>query len=388
MDTNRNLIFAEDDFDEIYEKYFTSLPSWESLEADISYWHNTMPKTLEYLNFDKETKYYRSDYSKELLADKRKILNGLSCWENDGIDCDELTLCTSATIASLIVLSFLKRKGIRKIVFETPCYFASIYQAKLLDFEVILVPTYYKDNYNLAIPQELLVDSVSKTIWLTQPKFAIGSNQSSCEIKKLYSKLSDKDFLVVDEANEHMFPSVLHELRTRDMHNLIKFRSLFKPLGLNGPRISCIFHNTIYRDTFQDIMDIMQGGIDYKSVSLATNLYDNPPKLKMLLDIVHEQIMELRYQAENLCRYTRLEISPIENGYLGSVHIRFESDKPHEQQRKDLLNFCHQVKLPIILGSSMYYAIEPFVEHVRLNYFIHNSLFINGLKLLISKYKL
>ncbi len=385
---DKDLIFAEDDFDTIYEKYFTDLPSWESLEADISYWHNTMPNTLDHLNYDKESKYYRSDYSKELLSDKQKILNGISHWECDEIGCNELTLCTSATIASLIVLSFLKQKGIRKIVFETPCYFASIHQAKLLGFETILIPTYYKDNYNLIIPEELLMDSMSKAIWVTQPKFAIGSNQSSLNIKELYSKLSNRDFLVIDEANEHMFPSVLHELKSRDMYNLVKFRSLFKPLGLNGPRISCIFHNSIYRQSFQDIMDIMQGGIDYKSISLATDLYNNPPKLKTLLDIVHEQIMELRYQSENLCRYTRLEISPIENGYLSSVHIHFKSDTPHELQREDLLNFCHQAKLPIILGSSMYYAVEPYIEHIRLNYFIHNSLFINGLKLLISKYKL
>lgn len=383
---NKSPIFAEDDFDEIYETYFADIPAWESLKADISYWHNTMPKTLEQLNYGKESKYYHSDYSNELLFNKRKILNGISYWEDDEINCDELTLCTSATIASLIVLTFLKRQGVKQIVFETPCYFASIHQAKMLGFDTILVPTYYKDNYNFILPQEL--STYSKAVWLTQPKFAIGSNQNLCEIKTLYSTLNNKDFLIIDEANEHIFPSVLHELKPRNMHNLVKFRSLFKPLGLNGPRISCIFHNSTYRASFQDVMDIMQGGIDYKSISLATDLYVNPYKLKTLLNVVHEQVMELRYEAEILCQCSDLEISPIESGYLGSVHVHFSPNKSHEQQRGELLDFCHQVKLPIILGASMYYAIEPSIEHVRLNYFIHNSLFINGLKLLLSKYRL
>lgn len=385
---DKNSIFVEDDFDEIYGKYFADLPSWQSLKADISYWHNTMPRALERLNYSKESKCYHSDYSNELLRDKQKIINGLSCWEDADINCKELTLCTSATIASLIVLSFLKRQGVRQIVFETPCYFASIHQARILGFDIILVPTYYKNNYKFIIPKELYTNSVSKAIWLTQPKFAIGSNQNPCKIKTLYSTLTNKDFLIVDEANEHIFPSVLHELQPRNMYKLIKFRSLFKPLGLNGPRISCIFHNTTYREAFQDVMDIMQGGIDYKSILLAKSLYDTPYKLKTLLNIVHEQVMELRQQAEILCQYTNLEISPIESGYLGSAHIHFNPNKSHKQQREELLDFCRQVKLPIILGASMYYAVELGIEHIRLNYFIHNSLFINGLKLLSSKYKL
>lgn len=380
-------IFAEDDFDEIFNKYFAGLPSWECLDADISYWHNTMPHSLDLLGYRNESKNYRSDYSKDLFLEKHKILNGLSHWENNDIEYDELTLCASATTASLIVLSFLKRQQIKQIIFETPCYFASICQAHLFGFETILIPTYYKDDYEfvLSIEQD---EQRPKAIWLTQPRFALGSNQDARKLKKLYAQLRNVDFLVIDEANEHLFPSTLSELKPREMCKLIKFRSLFKPLGLNGPRISCILHNNRYRSLFQDVMDITQGGIDYESVLLATDLYANPSKVRVLFDVVHNQIMELRYQAEILCQHTRLEISPIENGYLGSMHLHFDPTISDEQQRVDLLKYCNQIKLPIILGSSMYYAIEPNIEHIRLNYFIHKPLFLNGIKKLIERYHL
>ena len=40
--------------------------------------------------------------------------------------------------------------------------------------------------------------------------------------------------------------------------------------------------------------------------------------------------------------------------------------------------------MPIILGASMYYAFEPKIEHIRLNYFINENLFLNGIKNLAS----
>lgn len=382
MDTN--ILFESDNFDEILEKYFSDFSIYDMLDSDVSYWHNVSSKALNVLPINKQSQFYKSDYQKGLGESKEKILFGLSKWENYNISYNECTLCTSATMASLISLVFLKRKGIKKIIFETPSYFASIIQAQLLDFEVILVPTYFQNNYKFDLPIKYLNDKTAKAIWLSQPRFALGKNQSVNEIINLYSQLKKDDFLVIDEANEHLFPSIINEINPTTYSKIIKFRSLFKPLGLNGPRISCIFHNSLYRGMFEDAMDIMQGGIDYNSIMLAEKLYSNPSQLECCLQTVHKQIMDLKLKSEVIIQNTKLTLSQLENGYLGTLHVHFNNELSIDCNRKDLLLYCKKIKMPIILGSSMYYAFEPNIEHIRLNYFINENLFLNGLKNLAS----
>ena len=265
MDTN--ILFESDNFDEILEKYFSDFSIYDMLDSDVSYWHNVSSKALNVLPINKQSQFYKSDYQKGLGESKEKILFGLSKWENYNISYNECTLCTSATMASLISLVFLKRKGIKKIIFETPSYFASIIQAQLLDFEVILVPTYFQNNYKFDLPIKYLNDKTAKAIWLSQPRFALGKNQSVNEIINLYSQLKKDDFLVIDEANEHLFPSIINEINPTTYSKIIKFRSLFKPLGLNGPRISCIFHNSLYRGMFEDAMDISKHSVNHVFLS-------------------------------------------------------------------------------------------------------------------------
>ena len=226
--------------------------------------------------------------------------------------------------------------------------------------------------------------ATAKAIWLSQPRFALGKNQSVNEIINLYSQLKKDDFIVIDEANEHLFPSITNEINPMTYSKIIKFRSLFKPLGLNGPRISCIFHNSLYRGMFEDAMDIMQGGIDYNSIMLAERLYSNPSQLECCLQTVHKQIMDLKQKSEVIIHNTKLTLSQLENGYLGTLHVHFNNDLSIDCNRKDLLLYCKKIKMPIILGSSMYYAFEPNIEHIRLNYFINENLFLNGLKNLAS----
>lgn len=380
--------FAIDDFDEIYENYFKGISMWEALDADVSYWYNITSKAIDILQIEGNAQYYRSDYSKGLSKEKEKILYGLSQWESFDIHPTECTLCTSATMASLIVLTFLKRIGIQQIIFETPCYFASLIQAKLLGFEIILIPTYYSDHYSLKIREDIFSNNKKKSIWLSQPRFALGINQNANYISDLYKHITNNDFIIIDEANEHIFPSPLRSLQPHSMSRIIRFKSLFKPLGLNGPRISCIFHNREYRSLFQDAMDVMQGGIDYNSIALAVDLYSHPNILSCALERVHRQIIDLKQKAEIITQWSNIELSPLENGYLGALHIHYNNDLTIEQNRHKLLTFCKKIEMPVILGASMYYATEPNIEHIRLNYFIHDSLFLNGIESLAKHYSL
>ena len=92
----------------------------------------------------------------------------------------------------------------------------------------------------------------------------------------------------------------------------------------------------------------------------------------------------MKLKSEVIIQNTALSLSPLENGYLGSLHVHFNNNFSIEHNRNDLLLYCKKVKIPIILGASMYYAFEPKIEHIRLNYFINENLFLNGIKNLAS----
>ena len=94
--------------------------------------------------------------------------------------------------------------------------------------------------------------------------------------------------------------------------------------------------------------------------------------------------MDLKLKSEVIIQNTKLTLSQLENGYLGTLHVHFNNELSIDCNRKDLLLYCKKIKMPIILGSSMYYAFEPNIEHIRLNYFINENLFLNGLKNLAS----
>jgi hypothetical protein len=383
---DKSIYFEPDDYDDIYNKYFKDIKSFSKLDKDISYWYNTVSQIPDLLGLNKNIRLYKSDYGIGLKKDKDIILDGINNWENYCYNYNECTLCSSATIASLIVLSSLKRLGVKKILFETPTFFASIIQAKILGFDITLVPTYYENNYKFEINHAFLKSKASQAIWISQPRFGIGSNQCKKNINKILSQIKNTDYLIIDEANEQLYPSHLASYNTNANPNIIRFRSIFKPLGLNGPRISFILHNQKHRKLIESSMDSFQGGIDCFSVDLATKVFSSISKFKNLLDISHKQIINLKNKAETITNLTKIELSPLENGYIGSLIVHFDRSITHNKSRVHLLEFCKKHNMPVILGSSMYYAKENFIEHIRLSYFIREPLFINGIKLLSEYY--
>jgi len=383
MDDN---LFDQDDYDDIYNNYFKDINSFYELDKDISYWYNTASKIPDLLGLSNDIQFYKSDYNKGLRKYKEVIIEGINNWENYNYDYDECTLCTSATMASLIILSSLKKLGVKEILFETPTFFASIIQAKTLGFNVILVPAYYKDNYKFELEQTYLKQEVSRAIWISQPRFGIGSNQCKENICKILSKIKNIDYLIIDEANEQLYPSHLSSYNTNGHSNIFRFRSIFKPLGLNGPRISFILHNSQYRELIESEMDSLQGGIDHFSIDLACKVFSDNSAFKKFLEISRKQIISLKNKAEVITNLTNIELSPLENGYIGSLIIHFNKSRTHQENRIQLLKFCQKNNMPVILGSSMYFAKENFIEHIRLSYFIHESLFVKGIKLLSEHY--
>jgi hypothetical protein len=55
---------------------------------------------------------------------------------------------------------------------------------------------------------------------------------------------------------------------------------------------------------------------------------------------------------------------------LGTAHVHWPDGERYGARRKRLLERCRELRMPVTIGSSMFFAHDPNQEHVRLNYFM------------------
>ncbi|UCH95619.1 MAG: hypothetical protein JSV88_01900 [Candidatus Aminicenantes bacterium] len=377
--------FREDDYDEINEKYFNAIRKSGVVKADPSGWLDTIANSYEFVqdivfNFNEVQRYY-ADEGLTLKPQKEAILQLISLWENREYRYDEVTFCHSATAGSLITLDVLKRKGVKNIIFETPCYFASVGQAKALNLNCILYPTFYSENFFFDLNKKTIEKYSPCAIWITQPRMSLGYNQKDSHISSLLTNLSNKDYLIVDEATEQYFPSHLYAFSPVDKANIIKIRCMFKGTGLNGIRMSFIMHPEELRDLMVNAMDLFQGAIDYFSLKIAFNMAQNPLKFKAMLEVSNLQTTGLRSKAEKLISNENLTISNLVNGYVGCTVLNMKDFKgTHHEKKENFLKYCQRERTPVILGASMKFSFHENVEFVRMNYYSREHNIIEGLK--------
>jgi len=381
----KSKLFLIDDFEIINKRYFKKLRENGKIEADLSFWYDTMSPISDNLKQPKINKY-KSDYQKGLYKEKEVLMNCINQWDLQEYKYDEITICSSVTSASFITMLFLKSQKVKNVFFETPAYFASIEQAKSLDLEVYLFPTYIKNNFQIDDRDILSLQKYKKpkAIWLTQPRFSIGINQNIENIYKIFKVLNNDDFLVIDEATEQLFPTFLKEINLRQFKNVIKIRSFFKSTGLNGPRISFIVHNQKYRSTIENLLEVTQGAVDCFSLEFATKHLNNVDFFKSLLDHSNLYVNNLRKKIQIQTNGTRITAIPLENGYIGSIAIKLNGNKKYTLERKELLEYCSLNKVAVILGATMLFAKDKDFEFIRLNYFNTEYTILKGLELILK----
>ncbi len=361
-------LFHPDDFDRVNKKYFTRLRDQNDISADPSFWFKNNSKAA--LTADlADIRNYKSDYNNGLKDEKPKIIDILSKWDKTSYDYDNLTLCSSATTGSFILLTYLKNiLGIKQIYFETPCYFASLKQAEFLGFDISLVPTYFREEFR---PSYHFSESESpKVIWITQPRFCLGNNQPHEDFESLIQLCGKGDVIVVDEATEQHYPSHLHTFSIKKDPRIMKIRSPFKSIGVNGPRLSTIIHNSKHRSLIQNILEQVQGSVDIFSLRFAQNFLSDHSRYFSLLSIVNEQVNNIHEKLVTMCKGTQLTPSLMANGYIGSIAIDFNNDDlSYMHKREQLLQHCSFNKMPVILGATMRFAKDNDREFVRLSYF-------------------
>jgi aspartate/methionine/tyrosine aminotransferase len=379
--------FLPDDFFQVDEKYFKQLRANKDIIADPSYWFDSeSPIDTNSQEFDLKT--YKVDYDSTLAIEKEILINAVSGWDSQLYNYDDMTICNSSTAASYIILGFLKGR-INTLFFETPAYYASIEQAQLLGINVLKIPTYISEDFKISEDFLTSISSMKgkKGIWISQPRYGLGLNQRHKNLELLLSYLQDDDFLIIDEATEQIYPTHLKEFNFKKRKNIIKFRSFLKPLGLNGPRLAFILHHSDYRKLIQCRMEVTQGAIDCFSLNYVTKFLSKKEEFQLLLKVTNNYVKEVRMKAENLTHGTILKVIPIENGYIGSIALLHGKEDNSINLRKELLQHCQRMKCPIILGSAMYFARDPFSEFIRINFFNSEYSIMTGIQLIL-KFKL
>jgi aspartate/methionine/tyrosine aminotransferase len=370
--------FDKDEYPELNKRLFLPLRESGDMSADPSGWIDTHSNVSEDERFPPEIQKYYSDFYSQLNPIKKDILPLLSKWDNIQLVPENFTLCHSATVGSAISLAFLISKGVKNIILETPCYFATFYQAETFGLNIIRVPTFLDENFKLNISPELISKYSPCAIFLTQPRTALGTNQDIDELKKLSDTLSKNDFIIIDEATEQLFPSTLNKFNFLYNKNVIKIRSMFKGLGVNGVRLAFLIHHEDHRKQMAEEMEVMQGALDIYSLKLARDMSTNIDRYAHLLSVANNQVQNLRSKVERQILGTTCSVSPIINGYIGSAIIKLSS----ESRRTEFLEYCAKSRMPVIIGSSMGFAKHNNIEFIRLNYFSREHHILTGLEIM------
>lgn len=381
-----NKYFSSDDFERVDKLFKKQILDKNRLVADISGWSDTssdLEGFFSKIQFEgKNINWYHSNNHPGLKRKFISILRLIEKWEDGrSLDLSNITYCQSSTLASQIILASLQSLGVNKIIFETPEYFATSLQSKKLGFKNIYIPTYSHNNYQFSISRKLIKNNSPCAVWITQPRASMGTDQDIKYIRSIIDMLGKNNFLVIDEAVEQKFPSLLSGLSGR-LDSVIRFRNFYKPLGINGPRIAFIIHPKTISSTIREHTTMYGGAIDYFSLQLAYHHSQKHDVFRSLLNIANQQVLKIRAKVEqSLLGEKNWHVIPTSNGYLGAIRLNFGS-KNHFFHRNKLIRFCVQQGVPILLGSHMGFAFENGEEHIRVNYYNRPFHILEGIEIL------
>ena len=371
-----NLSVFEEDFDEVAARFSDIVrnKSWAPLPGGVI--DTYVPSSAEYSPMTLQAndfRGYRVDSGSYLAAEKSLIGAALSAVEGRGLDTDDYTLCPSVTFGLFIILLALRRKGIRTIVAELPAYFASIEQATALDFQTFLWPTISSEHYIMSPDDMRFVREHIRgpiVLLVTQPRYGMGFLRSKEYFESLRLELREGDVLIVDEAADQTVPARLGSADHAGDVQLLRVRGLTKGLGLNSARIAAIFHSAEWRESFGELVDYAGGTLDSASVRVMTALSAVPKKYASLLRAAQAYVSTQKAILSGLLHGLPISLSPVESGYIGTAHVRLECRTDEfAVARERFLQICVDEKMPVVLGSSMYFPYDKHTEIFRINYF-------------------
>lgn len=355
------------------------------IDADPSGWRDTVSDVEEMVPQPRlapgDLVQYHADAVHGLASYGEPIVSLINRWEDREYSPQQVTLCPSGTSASLAILIVLRDLGVKTVVFETPLYFASLDQARALGLEPRILRTFRATGYQVAW-DGLPVDSESTAFWFTQPRAALGFDQTSETLGRLLESLRrERQYLIIDEVTEQRFPATLRDLVAQDNKGcLIRIRSFTKGMGLNGIRLAAILHPAELKRHFVRTLDAFGGSVDVFSLATVAGLARESARFKAMLAAANTQVVNLRERAERLGSSSIAQVNHLVNGYIGSMIVdltRLGSDQ--NTRRRAFLAKCLQARTPVVLGSSYSLASDPPFEMVRINFLIGPDSVLRGI---------
>lgn len=368
-------LFDKNDYNSIYTRYFEDLVRSNSIVADPSGWARPETEVRIDLSIPMASallSHYLVDNRTLIVRQKELLIALLNEWDTEHYQLDEVTITPSISTASLAIFLLLRAKGVKSVFFETPAYFATLEQARSVDLRCVRVPSYHDHSYRCDLTALRQRGRGPIAVWLTQPQFALGQNQSHEQIASIRTLLKCHDFLIIEETADQKWPTELSYLSVRARNlNIIKIRGYMKPLGLNALRIAFIIHAARWRPSLQELQWTVGAGLDYYSLAAAVQIAAKPRVFRSMLLAARERILSLHRRLALLSAGSLLGLSRMENGYLGSAFLEWaELPGTYATKRRTLLKACRSLRMPVTLSSAMIFARDPVRERIRLNYFM------------------
>jgi hypothetical protein len=372
-----SLTIFDEDFDEVAAvfKDLTETGTYAALPGGVRDTYVPQAERYPLLSLEpNEFRGYRMDTGTYLGEAKRTLAQAIIAVEGiSNLTPDNLTICPAVSFGLLACTLAMKEIGITTVLLEAPCYYASVEQSLALGLDVHLLPTRATDGYRLS-PEHLAAARQSVdgrcVLIVTQPRYGTGANRDASEIAHLRSLLSAGDILLIDEAADQTVPAPMACLPLEGDVQLWRVRGLTKGLGLNSARMATIIHPLKLRNLFGDVVDYAGGNLDSASLKLMVGLASDPQFYIAQLRAAQEFVSNQWNMFGRDLMGLPVCLSPIESGYFATLRIDTGTEPENFLLwRQRFLKACYDNRMPVVLGSSMYFPYDRTAEIVRINYF-------------------
>lgn len=383
--------FLNDDFFDITRGFFNQAQRYFNPALISPESRNFPDKFLPSNITDVDFRPYHNDSTKSGELVRSSLAKTLSFIDQGVIDSEEITLSPTITTASLIVIRFLQEYGVEEVWLETPCYYATLFQIIGSQLQCRTIPSYVKNEFQWRIEE---IDwSRKNAVWITHPRISLGLRQEKNFLLELCNKaMANDSFVIVDEATELKMPSLLSgvEFKPYNKH-IIRLRGVFKPLGLNGPRIAMLLHSPYHSSEIKKWVWTYQGGLDGFSMELANRVVEHKSSYQILFEATQEEAISNWNMIRRLSQHTRVSIPEYNDGYTSALILKL-SNYPLDRKkffniRNILVQEIEKIGVFPTLGSSMYFAYDGIHEFIRINLLSNArelNLFVGRLPSIIS----
>lgn len=388
--TENNLDLREDDYYKVWDHFSTIYEnkSWRVLPAGIEspasppqYFHPEI-----YINSSDELHTYNSDVRGRLDYVKKEALPFFSALFGRQVEKDCITLFPSSTQAILSIILAYKKRGVKNIILEAPCYFGGIYQSLFLDMNIYILLTSEEESYEFGVDSIDILSSVDTPfiLMLTEPKFAIGTKRDRNRLKELLLKMPKNSCVIIDEAPDLDFGERDDYINALSTYNgdLYRIRGLTKGLALNGVKVSIILHNRKMKSALSSAHDTISGSLDTYSLKYLIKISSSPSSYSDMLLSAKKTISQNHTLLKRMITNPAIIPYKIESGYFGLIKIDLGAKGDFTEKRWALLEQAKKHSLPLVTGASLYMPNDYRHEWIRINYFLSKSEIIESARAL------